>query len=297
MNLKKNAIPSNGSDSTPNLGLPIFVQGQNDKPSWYTDWNPTMSTIDENIGFLQTADESKSTELENIRATDAKQTQDITDLEANVEDIYGKLGSHQTIISNHSSDLKRITDDLIVQNTAIKSLQTNDSGQSKEIVNIQTNVNDLDQTLNTTVDKVESLEEVTTQLNEEISDLISGKTLTYTFKSNVMGNSVGHSINLPKGWSLDSVCVTVLVSVLSNDIMFKSFTFFPLPGSGRYDVTSFGMQYTVPSGSVQRQLVMMASNTDQNIRFEYDDDTHFTVYATSGALSANIQLIITQSAP
>lgn len=93
------------TNTTPNIGLPSFIG--TDKPSWLTDWNGAMSTIDTEVGSLKTdlsGDETRIGNLENsvssLNTTVGNHTTSITALNTQVSNQGGTINTITSLIGN-----------------------------------------------------------------------------------------------------------------------------------------------------------------------------------------------------
>ena len=93
------------TNTTPNIGLPSFIG--TDKPSWLTDWNGAMSTIDSEVGTLKTdlsGDETRIGNLENsvssLNTTVSNHTTSITALNTQVSNQGGTINTITSLIGN-----------------------------------------------------------------------------------------------------------------------------------------------------------------------------------------------------
>lgn len=93
------------TNTTPNIGLPSFIG--TDKPSWLTDWNGAMSTIDSEVGGLKTdlsGDETRIGNLENsvssLNTTVGNHTTSITALNTQVSNQGGTINTITSLIGN-----------------------------------------------------------------------------------------------------------------------------------------------------------------------------------------------------
>ena len=60
----------NATNSTPNYGLPIFIDS--DKPSWLVDWNGAMTELDTVIKEISTSEEANKNLISTANANIAK---------------------------------------------------------------------------------------------------------------------------------------------------------------------------------------------------------------------------------
>lgn len=116
------------TNTTPNIGLPSFIG--TDKPSWLTDWNGAMSTIDSEVGGLKTdlsGDETRIGNLENsvssLNTTVSNHTASITALNTQVSNQGGTINTITSLIGNGTPTT---TDQTLIG--AINELNAYDSG-------------------------------------------------------------------------------------------------------------------------------------------------------------------------
>lgn len=178
MSLIPNDLPTNGSDHTPNLNLPLFVRDENDKPSWFVDWNSTVETIDKNFGELQATANATVTVLENIKNTDDAQNTQIKDLQEITMTTSEGLQDLTVTVNDHTNKIDNIEQDLITQNTAVKQAQT-------DIAQLKTGSGTTATELDSLTNRVDTLENDVDSIKTSIGSLRENSYSLFSVFTNV----------------------------------------------------------------------------------------------------------------
>ena len=160
-------ITTNATNKTPNYGLPIFIGS--DKPSWLTDWNGAMTEIDSLLKQIETVGSANSTQIEGLKTSLETANNAITALQEGLTTTTENTTKNTTDIGTLNTSMNGVQDDLIAQNTLVKTLSTTVAtlsetvdGLETTVPNISNSVNELKTTVSTLSNKVNELEGVKT---------------------------------------------------------------------------------------------------------------------------------------
>lgn len=124
----------NATNSTPNYGLPIFID--TDKPSWLVDWNGAMTELDTVIKEISTSEESNKNLISTANANIAK-----------INNIIEEIHDYNYTLTNRVVTLEGKTNNLEIEyNTVINDLQA----QNRLVLQLQEAIN----TINTELDNL-----------------------------------------------------------------------------------------------------------------------------------------------
>ena len=124
-------ITTNATNKTPNYGLPIFIGS--DKPSWLTDWNGSMTEIDSLLKQIETVGSANSTQIEGLKTSLETANNAITALQEGLTTTTENTTKNTTDIGTLNTSMSGVQDDLIAQNTLVKTLSTTVSGLSETV--------------------------------------------------------------------------------------------------------------------------------------------------------------------
>ena len=126
----------NATNSTPNYGLPIFIDS--DKPSWLVDWNGAMTELDTVIKEISTTEKANENLITTANANIAK-----------INNIIEEIQSYNTALTNRVVTLEGKTNKLESEyNTVINDLQA----QNRLVLQLQDAIN----TINSELDNLEN---------------------------------------------------------------------------------------------------------------------------------------------
>lgn len=164
--------PTNATSKTTYYGLPIFVEGQENKPSWLIDWNGTMNEIDE---ILRDMDRSQTVDHQQLNLLKSKVDQAeelIETIQQNLTDTAENVENNRTDINANKKSIDTIQDDLITQNALVKSL-------ADSVTSLNNRVNQMTNTVNSLDPRVRTLENTAKVLDERVEVLEDTSTDSY----------------------------------------------------------------------------------------------------------------------
>lgn len=173
----------NATNSTPNYGLPIFIDS--DKPSWLVDWNGAMTELDTVIKEISTSEEANENLITSANANIAK-------INKTIEEIQG----YNTALTNRVVLLEGKTNKLDSEyNTVINDLQA----QNRLVLQLQDAINtintELDNLTNNVIPPIKGGLDSLTQIvneNKKAQDVVNQQT---SQKLNELNSSVSNIIN------------------------------------------------------------------------------------------------------
>lgn len=134
-------ITTNATNKTPNYGLPIFIGS--DKPSWLTDWNGAMTEIDSLLKEIATNGSANSTQIEGLKTSLETANNAITALQEGLSTTTENTTKNTTDIGTLNSSMSGVQDDLIAQNTLVKTLSTTVATLSETVSRLEGTVADI----------------------------------------------------------------------------------------------------------------------------------------------------------
>ena len=126
-------ITTNATNKTPNYNLPIFIGS--DKPSWLTDWNGAMTEIDSLLKQIETVGSANSTQIEGLKTSLETANNAITALQEGLTTTTQNTTKNTTDIGTLNTSMSGVQDDLIAQNTLVKTLSTTVATLSETVAN------------------------------------------------------------------------------------------------------------------------------------------------------------------
>lgn len=114
------SITTNATNKTPNYDLPIFIGS--DKPSWLTDWNGAMTEIDSLLKEIATNGSANSTQIEGLKSSLETANNAISALQDGLSTTTENTTKNTTDIGTLNTSLNVVQDDLIAQNSLVKTL-------------------------------------------------------------------------------------------------------------------------------------------------------------------------------
>lgn len=108
---------------TPNYNLPIYEAS--DIANYLDTYNNTITEIDTAIHNVQTKAESGELHGEELDREIESLTSRILALETSLSSTIENLSTLSTTVSGHTNDIAKVKDDLLAQNTAVKTLSNN----------------------------------------------------------------------------------------------------------------------------------------------------------------------------
>ena len=131
-------ITTNATNETPNYGLPIFIGS--DKPSWLTDWNGSMTEIDSLLKQIETVGSANSTQIEGLKTSLETANNAITALQEGLTTTTENTTKNTTDIGTLNTSMNGVQDDLIAQNTLVKTLSTTVATLSETVDGLKVSV-------------------------------------------------------------------------------------------------------------------------------------------------------------
>lgn len=126
-------ITTNATNKTPNFGLPIFIGS--DKPSWLTDWNGAMTEIDSLLKEIETVGSANTLQIEGLKTSLETANNAITALQEGLTTTTENTTKNTTDIGTLNTSMNGVQDDLIAQNTLVKTLSTTVATLSETVAN------------------------------------------------------------------------------------------------------------------------------------------------------------------
>lgn len=108
---------------TPNYNLPIYEAS--DIANYLDTYNNTITEIDTAIHNVQTKAESGELQGEELEREIESLTSRVSTLEASLSNAIENLSTLSTTVSGHTTEISKVKEDLLAQNTAIKTLSNN----------------------------------------------------------------------------------------------------------------------------------------------------------------------------
>ena len=108
---------------TPNYNLPIYEA--NDIANYLDTYNNTITEIDAAIHNVQTKAESGELHGEELDREIESLTSRVSALEISLSSTIENLSTLSTTVSGHTDDIVKVKEDLLAQNTAVKTLSNN----------------------------------------------------------------------------------------------------------------------------------------------------------------------------
>ena len=108
---------------TPNYNLPIYEAS--DIANYLGTYNNTITEIDTAIHNVQTKAESGELHGEELDREIESLTSRVSALETSLSSTIENLSTLSTTVSGHTNDIAKVKEDLLAQNTAVKTLSNN----------------------------------------------------------------------------------------------------------------------------------------------------------------------------
>lgn len=128
----------NATNSTPNYGLPIFID--TDKPSWLVDWNSAMTELDTVIKEISTSEESNKNLISTANANIAKINNTIEEIQAYNTALTNRVVTLEGKTNKLESEYNTVINDLQAQNRLVLQLQEAINTINTELDNLTNNV-------------------------------------------------------------------------------------------------------------------------------------------------------------
>jgi uncharacterized protein YoxC len=128
----------NATNSTPNYGLPIFID--TDKPSWLVDWNGAMTELDTVIKEISTSEESNENLISTANANIAKINNTIEEIQAYNTTLTNRVVTLEGKTNKLESEYNTVINDLQAQNRLVLQLQEAINTINTELDNLTNNV-------------------------------------------------------------------------------------------------------------------------------------------------------------
>lgn len=128
----------NATNSTPNYGLPIFID--TDKPSWLVDWNGAMTELDTVIKEISTSEEANKNLITTANANIAKINNIIEEIQAYNTALTNRVVTLEGKTNKLESEYNTIINDLQAQNRLVLQLQEAINTINNELDNLTNNV-------------------------------------------------------------------------------------------------------------------------------------------------------------
>lgn len=108
---------------TPNYNLPIYEA--NDIANYLDTYNNTIAEIDTAIHNVQTKAESGELHGEELDREIESMTSRVSELETSLSSTIENLSTLSTTVGEHTTEIAKVKEDLLAQNTAVKTLSNN----------------------------------------------------------------------------------------------------------------------------------------------------------------------------
>ena len=128
----------NATNSTPNYGLPIFIDS--DKPSWLVDWNGAMTELDTVIKEISTSEEANKNLITTANANIAKINNTIEEIQAYNTTLTNRVVTLEGKTNKLESEYNTVINDLQAQNRLVLQLQEAINTINSELDNLENNV-------------------------------------------------------------------------------------------------------------------------------------------------------------
>lgn len=128
----------NATNSTPNYGLPIFID--TDKPSWLVDWNGAMTELDTVIKEISTSEEANKNLIATANANIAKINNIIEEIQAYNTALTNRVVTLEGKTNKLESEYNTVINDLQAQNRLVLQLQEAINTINTELDNLTNNV-------------------------------------------------------------------------------------------------------------------------------------------------------------
>lgn len=128
----------NATNSTPNYGLPIFIDA--DKPSWLVDWNGAMTELDTVIKKISTSEEANENLITMANANIAKINNTIEKIQDYNYTLTNRVVTLEGKTKKLESQYNTVINDLQAQNRLVLQLQEAINTINTELDNLTNNV-------------------------------------------------------------------------------------------------------------------------------------------------------------
>lgn len=128
----------NATNSTPNYGLPIFID--TDKPSWLVDWNGAMTELDTVIKEISTSEEANENLITMANANIAKINNTIEKIQDYNYTLTNRVVTLEGKTKKLESEYNTVINDLQAQNRLVLQLQEAINTINTELDNLTNNV-------------------------------------------------------------------------------------------------------------------------------------------------------------
>lgn len=173
----------NATNSTPNYGLPIFID--TDKPSWLVDWNGAMTELDTVIKEISTSEEANENLITTANANIAKINNTIEEIQAYNTALTNRVVTLEGKTNKLESEYNTVINDLQAQNRLVLQLQDAINTVNTELDNLTNNV------IPPIKDGLDSLTQIVNE-NKKAQDIVNQQT---SQKLNELNSSVANITN------------------------------------------------------------------------------------------------------
>lgn len=155
----------NATNSTPNYGLPIFIDS--DKPSWLVDWNGAMTELDTVIKEISTSEEANENLITTANANIAKINNTIEEIQAYNTALTNRVVTLEGKTNKLESEYNTVINDLQAQNRLVLQLQDSINTINTELDNLTNNV------IPPIKGGLDSLTQIVNELNSSVANIIN----------------------------------------------------------------------------------------------------------------------------
>lgn len=121
---------------TPNYNLPIYEAS--DIANYLDTYNNTITEIDAAIHNAQEKAESGELHGEELNREIESLTSRVSELETSLSSTIENLSTLSTTVSGHTNEIEKLKEDLLAQNTAVKTLSNNLSNLGTQFISFAT---------------------------------------------------------------------------------------------------------------------------------------------------------------
>lgn len=201
----------NATNSTPNYGLPIFID--TDKPSWLVDWNSAMTELDTVIKEISTSEESNKNLISTANANIAKINNTIEEIQDYNYTLTNRVVTLEGKTNKLESEYNTVINDLQAQNRLVLQLQEAINTINTELDNLTKNV------IPPIEGRVDSLAKIV-NANKNAQDIINQQTTQKLTELSTEVTNIKRNVIPPIEGSLSSL--TKMVNKNTNDIQQNS---------------------------------------------------------------------------
>lgn len=153
--------PTNATSKTTYYGLPIFVEGQENKPSWLIDWNGTMNEIDEILRDMDRSQTVDNQQLNMLKSRVDQAEELIETIQQDLTETTENVSTNRDDINANKKSIDAIQDDLITQNALVKSLADSVTSLNNRVNQMTNSINSINTEIDSLDDRVTALEDTT----------------------------------------------------------------------------------------------------------------------------------------